>query len=173
MMHKHIRESNLIEGIDDPTADAVGVAAWEWLKAQPVLTESVVLTLHRIVTAAQRDLPDRHRGAWRTIDVTVGGRVCPPHEDVPGLMSGWLDQWRNPNDKCAPGLFWSEHRREAAQSSHIEFEQIHPFEDGNGRTGRLLWWWVERELGLTPTLIRSATKHTDYYPWFREEQSNG
>ena len=55
---------------------------------------------------------------------------------------------------------------------HIRFEKIHPFVDGNGRTGRILMWWHEIKNGQEPTLIRSneADRHY-YYQWFQENAS--
>lgn len=164
-MHEHVRQSNCIENIDDPTADAVGVAAWAWLIQQPTLTEEVVLMLHRITTAAQWDLLDEARGAWRTVDVSVGGRICPSWQQVPELMTQWLERWGTVPE--TGGV------REAARRAHVQFEHIHPFEDGNGRTGRFLMWWHELQMGEEPTLIPAATKHTDYYPWFGETPADG
>ena len=56
---------------------------------------------------------------------------------------------------------------------HVRFEKIHPFVDGNGRTGRMLMWLHEYWLGREPTLIRSneADRHY-YYQWFREAQND-
>jgi Fic family protein len=34
---------------------------------------------------------------------------------------------------------------------HIRFESIHPFRDGNGRTGRMLYCFVCKKRGITPT----------------------
>lgn len=44
---------------------------------------------------------------------------------------------------------------------HLEFEQLHPYMDGNGRTGRMLWLWQMLRQGRDP-FIRPFL-HTFYY----------
>jgi hypothetical protein len=78
-------------------------------------------------------------------------RVMPPWTLVKGLMDNWLLDYRDLGPKNA----------------HIRFERIHPFVDGNGRTGRMLMWWHERMLGLEPTLIKAEEKEK-YYEWFKD-----
>ena len=67
------------------------------------------------------------------IRVRVGQLVPPPPDEVSGLMFELLEWW----NKAAPGL-------SPVLSSaivHHRFETIHPFADGNGRTGRALALW--------------------------------
>lgn len=48
----------------------------------------------------------------------------------------------------------------AILDSHIKFERIHPFSDGNGRTGRLLLNYSLLEQGFPPLIIQKETKET-------------
>lgn len=155
---EHIRQSNLIEGIDDLTADGVGEAAWCWLLTFDTVTPDVVCQLHRIVTAAQTDLLPAERGRWRTCDVTVGGRLCLPHSEVRDEMDLWCGLLNAYSSSSVPAF--------QPHGHHVTFEKIHPFVDGNGRTGRLLMWWHEIRRGEQPTLLRASERHA-YYRWFR------
>jgi Fic family protein len=148
---QHLRESNLIENIDDPAADAAMEEAWLRLARRDRLTLETVLYTHQLITAAQ--LGD-HAGRLRQVRVMVGGRICPPQEQVSGLLADWLRDMQR----------WKELD---PQAMHVKFEHIHPFIDGNGRTGRLLLWWHQIRLGQAPILLR-ASERWDYYEWFRE-----
>lgn len=44
---------------------------------------------------------------------------------------------------------------------HMKFEALHPYMDGNGRTGRLLWAWHMQHLGENP--FQRPFLHTWYY----------
>lgn len=67
-------------------------------------------------------------GAYRRGQNTVGDRYRPPDQgDVPALMSAF-GEWLQRADDVHPVL--------RAGLAHIEFVAIHPFWDGNGRTGR-------------------------------------
>jgi len=75
------------------------------------------------------------RGEFKTSSNTVVGaswEPAPPSR-VPSLMMHWADQtqWQTAN-------LDGEALLEAIAASHIAFERIHPFSDGNGRTGRAL-----------------------------------
>lgn len=159
---EHVRESNLIEGIDDPVADEVGWAAWLWLDGQEEIAPWTALVLHRLVTCAQLNLPERFRGAWRRHNVEVGGKAIGEHwRGVPEAMQSWCSR-----------LSWSvsgDYATSSPRELHVEFEQIHPFADGNGRVGRLLLWWHEDRIGQPPTLLRAAERQK-YYRWFRGER---
>ncbi len=95
------------------------------------LTHEDVLRLHRIIAAeviAQGDA-----GRYRTIRVRVGAYVPPPPEEVSGLMFEFLGWWNKNSPVLSPVL--------SSAIVHYRFEDIHPFADGNGRTGRALALW--------------------------------
>jgi Fic family protein len=98
------------------------------------LDEGAVLAMHRALMAQQT----QHRpGRWRDQQVWVGGSplhpgdadyVPPVAADVPALMAD-LVAFMDRDDLPPLAL---------AALAHAQFETIHPFTDGNGRTGRAL-----------------------------------
>ncbi|WP_340695937.1 Fic family protein [Hydrogenobacter thermophilus] len=80
------------------------------------------------------------RTGYRDTDITVLNAVFepPPHEKVPFLMKTLID-WVN-NSSLKPI------RKTCA--FHLLFEVIHPFVDGNGRTGRILMNYLLIKEGL-------------------------
>ena len=149
-MTQHFHESNLIEGYDSPEADMCLAVAWRYLSTKKKLTHGVVRTVQNLATSHQTDLKPEWRGKYREIDVWIGGKKGLNPFSVHGAMK----------------LFLSQIKIEPPKEAHIIFEKIHPFVDGNGRTGRLLMWWQEVQLGMIPTLIKYDERYS-YYDWFR------
>lgn len=154
-MKQHIHESNLIEGYDDPAFDKQSEYAWNYLKTLPLdkINHGNICKLQKLITLKQADLRPDERGYYRKVQVYVGNSVPPIHQLVTEMINNWLLDLPNADPK--------EH--------HILFEKIHPFVDGNGRTGRMLMWWHEMRIGREPTLILNDTKNSayGYYDWFR------
>ena len=69
--------------------------------------------------------------------------VPPPHEQVEGLLHDLIDYTNG--DEHSPLV--------QAALAHAQFETIHPFADGNGRTGRALIHVILRRRGLSPTFV--------------------
>ncbi len=90
-----------------------------------------LLRLHAIIAGAAMDQGEA--GRYRTIRVRVGPYFPPPPEEVSGLMLELLEWWNNESRALSPVL--------SAAILHYRFEAIHPFADGNGRTGRALALW--------------------------------
>lgn len=90
-----------------------------------------VLRLHAI--AARGVMDQGHEGAYRRMQVWVGGFQPPPPGRVRELVSGLLEWWNGPAREWSPVI--------SSAVVHYRFEEIHPFGDGNGRVGRLLALW--------------------------------
>ena len=110
-----------------------------------------VFELHRIL--AQGVMDQGEAGRYRAIAVRVGRYVPPAPDEVSGLMFELLDWWNRSSDTLSPVL--------SSAILHYRFEAIHPFADGNGRTGRALALWELYRRGFDTHHIFSV----DEYYW--------
>jgi len=124
-----IRESNRIEGIlRDPTESEI--AAHERLLKLPELDPTTVGDFQAMIAPGK---PIRQRPG---MNVRVGNHVAPKGgptivdrlKRILALANGVSDPWR----------------------VHVAFELLHPYMDGNGRTGRAIWAWQMQRLGQDP-----------------------
>lgn len=110
-------------------------------------------------------------GEYRTIQNYVGDLVrvaftpCSPN-DVPSKMNGYIKELNDDFEKYSNAartseVKWNELFQNLAKH-HIEFERIHPFADGNGRTGRLLLTYEIISMGLLPVDIRYEERKRYY-----------
>lgn len=107
--------------------------------------------LHRILAG---DVMDQGTaGSYRTIQVRVGNHFPPAAVDVSGLMFELLEWWNKKSVELSPVL--------SSAILHYRFEDIHPFADGNGRTGRALALWELYRRGFDSHHIFSV----DEYYW--------
>jgi Fic family protein len=113
---------------------------------KPAITHEDILKLHQIIAGQVMDQGEA--GRYRTIAVRVGPYVPPPAAEVSGLMLELLEWWNRESRKLSPVL--------SAAILHYRFEAIHPFADGNGRTGRALALWELYRRGFDTHHIFSA-----------------
>src|SRR5713101_8477518 len=95
------------------------------------ITHTEVLRLHAIIASGVMD--QGKAGRYRDIQVRVGRYLLPSPEQVSGLMAVLLEWWNTNSSKWSPVV--------SSAIVHFRFEDIHPFADGNGRTGRTLALW--------------------------------
>jgi Fic family protein len=92
-------------------------------------------------------------GRYRNIAVRVGQYLPPVPTAVSGLMFELLEWWNTAAPQYSPVL--------SSAILHYRFEAIHPFADGNGRTGRALALWELFRRGFDTHHIFSV----DEYYW--------
>jgi Fic family protein len=110
-----------------------------------------VFRLHHILAEGVMD--QGQAGRYRSISVRVGAYAPPPPGDVSGLMFELLQWWNGESRELSPVL--------SSAIVHHRFESIHPFADGNGRTGRALALWELYRRGFDTHHIFSV----DEYYW--------
>jgi cell filamentation protein len=85
-------------------------------------------------------------GVWRTTQVVVGQLIPPEPTQILQLIYQFID---NLNFKVERSKTFEDHL-ECLTFAHYEFVRIHPFINGNGRTGRILMNLVALKLGYKP-----------------------
>lgn len=127
----------------------------ELVKDNVPISENVIKQIHFLVLADKKD----DRGVYRRVPLHIMGAQ---HEPVqPYLIEPKMEQLLLDFKES------SEHIVTKLARFHIEFEGIHPFIDGNGRTGRLLVNLVLMKAGYPPIDIKFTDRIT-YYNVFDE-----
>ncbi len=127
------------------------------------LDKKIILTLHRMLLT---NIEDSIAGRFRAGDeyVRVGGHIAPRPEKIESLIDETLIEYSSNT---------SLHLIDKIASFHLEFERIHPFNDGNGRIGRILINYHLMQNGFPPVIIRNRNKERKYYPTFKEYIDDG
>lgn len=116
------------------------------------LTVDDVKKYHKLLT----DRLQYDKGCFKTDENAIRGAdfdTASPR-DTPHLMGQWVDNlnYRIENSVDENG------KLEAIMEGHIEFERIHPFSDGNGRTGRMIVNHSLMSNGMSPLIIKLSDK---------------
>lgn len=127
------------------------------------LTEALIFELHKILKTGTSDsrLDWFAVGEYKRIPNEVGGCKTTTPQEVSRAMSMLLDDYHREKEK----------RLEDLINFHVRFERIHPFQDGNGRVGRLILFKECLNYGIVPFVIQDDLKMFYYRglsQWGRE-----
>ena len=128
-------------------------------RAEERLTENLVKELHLRLKAGTSDsLKSWFRvGEYKHLPNEVGGNETTPPEEVHQEMCGLLREYNAIKHKSFEDIL----------DLHYRFEMIHPFQDGNGRVGRLIMFKECLANGIVPFIITDELKMF-YYRGLRE-----
>ncbi len=126
------------------------------------LSNEVIKTFHRILKSGTADAikPWFNVGDWKKIANEVGGMETTPPQEIESKMNK-LNDWYHALSTI---------KFEDIVEYHYRFEKIHPFQDGNGRVGRLIMFRECLRNGIVPFIIDEQHKQF-YYRGLKEFSS--
>ena len=123
-------------------------------QAKYVLTEGFIKQLHLTLKNSTSDSRKTWFavGAYKRLENEVGGIQTAKPDEVPQKMKELLKAYNQTKQKSLDELL----------QFHYEFERIHPFQDGNGRVGRLILFKECLRNGIVPFIIEDDIKEFYY-----------
>ena len=127
--------------------------------ANATLTEKLIKELHLTLKNGTSDSRKEWFavGAYKKLPNEVGGMETSLPEEVVDKMKHLLTEYNAKNDKTFEDIL----------EFHVQFERIHPFQDGNGRVGRLILFKECLKYHIVPFLIEDDLKMF-YYRGLKE-----
>lgn len=127
--------------------------------AKAPLTEKFIKELHLILKSGTSDSRKDWFavGNYKKLPNEVGGMDTTLPEDVAGKMKALLAEYNSKNTQTLEDIL----------DFHVKFERIHPFQDGNGRVGRLIMFKECLKYDIVPFIIEDNLK-LFYYRGLKE-----
>lgn len=128
-------------------------------RAEDKLSEAFIKEIHRILKTGTSDSRKSwfNVGDYKTLPNEVGGNATCPPEEVHTQMKTLLASYNDKKEKSLEDII----------DLHQKFETIHPFQDGNGRVGRLVMFKECLANGIVPFIITEELK-LFYYRGLKE-----
>ena len=127
--------------------------------ARAALTEKFIKELHLTLKSGTSDSRKDWFavGDYKKLPNEVGGRDTALPEEVAGKMKALLAAYNTKKEKTLEDIL----------DFHVKFERIHPFQDGNGRVGRLIMFKECLKYKIVPFIIEDNLKMF-YYRGLKE-----
>ena len=128
-------------------------------KAKAALSEKLIKDLHFILKTGTSDARKEWLavGAYKKLPNEVGGMDTALPEEVSEKMQSLLAKYNAKKNKTFEDIL----------DFHVQFERIHPFQDGNGRVGRLIMFKECLKYNIVPFIIEDKLKLL-YYRGLKE-----
>ena len=123
-------------------------------QAKRPITEKLIKQLHGTLKSGTSDSGKEWFavGEYKKLPNEVGGRMTTAPEDVSAELAKLLEEYKGRSSKTLEDLV----------EFHVRFERIHPFQDGNGRVGRLLLFKECLRYDIVPFIISDDLKRFYY-----------
>lgn len=123
------------------------------LNTMQELSEKSIKEIHKILKqgTSDADLSWFRTGEYKALENIVGGHATTPPGQVANQIKALLAAYNAPGTRTLAEII----------DFHVSFEQIHPFQDGNGRVGRLLMFKECLKNNIVPFIIDNL--HKNYY----------
>lgn len=134
-------------------------------KAHVKLSGRIFKDLHRILKQGTSDAAAEwfRLGGWKAYPNEVGGRETTAPEDVDTQIGSLISSYESADT----------HDFDALLDFHVRFERIHPFQDGNGRVGRLALFKECLRWNIIPFVITDGMKLFYYRGLSRWDKERG
>ncbi len=156
-----LKESNAIEGEYSEEALEDAKEAWEYAKVflPHKIDLAMIKTVHKLL---MKRLDSRIAGEFRAIQVGVMTKE--------GFREG--THWRDIDSEILELTRVRPITMQTIKDWHVRFEKCHPFEDGNGRVGRIIMNLHLMKEGLPILIIHEGEEQQRYYNWFKEVKND-
>lgn len=153
--------ANEVANVDDIIEAVNHFACFDYMleNAAEPLTEEMIKEFHRILKSGTSDARKEwfNVGDYKTRPNVVGDTKTTSPGKVASDMKKLLAEYRQKNDVSLRGII----------AFHVRFERIHPFQDGNGRVGRIIMFKECLKNGIFPFIIDHERK-LYYYRGLKE-----